>query len=201
MLARYAMAIPGGLAVTLALVLAMQALIALGNREQDESGVRYFVDFVQVDRQETVERKDRKPDKPPEPAEPPPDMSPPRTDAVEPVAESISIGAVPISTDIELGGVGLAGGDGDYLPIVKVAPVYPQRALARGIEGYVLVEFTVTRSGTVKDVRVIESEPPGIFDDAAREAAAKFKYKPRVVDGQPIEVAGVQNRITFQLER
>lgn len=201
MFGRYAIAIPGGLLVTLFLVFAMQALITMGNRDLDDSGVRHFVDFVQAQREEVVERKDRKPEKPPEPAQPPPDQPQPRTDAVDPVGESISIAAAPISTDVQLGGFGLGGGDGDYLPIVKVAPVYPQRALSRGIEGYVVVEFTVTGSGTVKDVRVVEAEPPGMFEDAASNAALKFKYKPRVVDGQPIEVAGVQNRITFQLER
>src|SRR6056297_3059079 len=174
MLTRYAIAIPGGLLVTLLLVFAMQALITMGNRDLDDSGVRHFVDFVQAQREEIVERKDRKPERPPEPAQPPPDQPQPRTDAVDPVGESISI---------------------------EAAPVSPQRALSRGIEGFVVVEFTVTGSGTVKDVRVVQAEPPGIFDEAARNAALKFKYKPRVVDGQPIEVAGVQNRITFQLER
>ena len=50
------------------------------------------------------------------------------------------------------------------------------------------------------DVRVLESEPPGIFDKAASEAASKFKYKPRVVDGEPIDVKGVPHKISFQLE-
>ncbi|NGP54210.1 energy transducer TonB [Thioalkalivibrio sp. XN8] len=201
MLGRYAIAVPAGLLVTLLLVIAMQALIAMGNRELDESQTRHFVDFVQAQREEVVERKDRKPEKPPEPSEPPPDQPQPRTDSIDPVADSISIAAAPVSTDVQLGGIGLGGGDGDYLPIVKVAPVYPQRALARGIEGYVVVEFTVTRAGTVTDVSVLEAEPPGMFEEAARNAALKFKYKPRVVDGEAIEVHGVQNRITFQLER
>ena len=78
--------------------------------------------------------------------------------------------------------------------------MYPRRAQSRGIEGYVIVEFTVTKLGATKDIRVVESVPPGIFDKASVQAAAKFKYKPRVVDGQPIEVPGVQNKITFELE-
>jgi protein TonB len=86
--------------------------------------------------------------------------------------------------------------DGEYLPIVKVAPVYPTRALQRRLEGYVIVEFVVTANGSVRDVAVVESSD-AVFERAAIEAALKFKYKPRVVDGSPIEVAGVQNRITF----
>ena len=77
--------------------------------------------------------------------------------------------------------------------------MYPRRAAARGIEGYVLLEFTVTKTGAVRDPRVLESKPPGIFDRAAMNASLKFKYKPKVVNGEPIEVSGVRNRITFEL--
>ena len=90
--------------------------------------------------------------------------------------------------------------DGDYLPIVKVAPIYPRRAQSRGIEGYVIVEFTVTKSGSVRDPFVVEAQPEGIFDRAAMDAALKFKYKPRVVDGEATEVAGVQNKISFEID-
>ena len=95
--------------------------------------------------------------------------------------------------------VGLTLSDGNYLPIVKVAPVYPKRALARKLEGYVVVEFTVTTRGTTKDIKVVEAKPIAIFNQAAIQAAEKFKYKPRVVDGEPIEVRGVRNLIKFAL--
>ena len=83
---------------------------------------------------------------------------------------------------------------------VKIAPAYPMVALNRGIEGYCLVEYTVTAAGTTKDVVVIEAEPKGIFDKASIEAALRFKYRPRVVDGEPIEVRGVRNLFRYQLE-
>ena len=90
--------------------------------------------------------------------------------------------------------------DGEYLPIVKVAPVYPRRAAARGIEGYVLVEFTVTATGSVRDPLVVEAKPPGVFDRAATDAALKFKYKPKVLNGEGMDVQGVRNLIRFELE-
>ena len=93
----------------------------------------------------------------------------------------------------------LTQADGDYLPIVKVAPIYPKRALARKLEGYVVVEFTVTTRGTTKDIKVVEARPTVIFNQAAIQAAEKFKYKPRVVDGKPVEVHGVRNKIAFKL--
>jgi protein TonB len=95
-------------------------------------------------------------------------------------------------------GFNLAVGEGDYLPIVKVAPIYPSVALSRGIEGYVVLEFTISRSGAVKNVVVVESSNPA-FEQAATEAANKFKYSPRIIDGKPVEVEGVRNRVTFDL--
>jgi len=90
--------------------------------------------------------------------------------------------------------------DGEYLPIAKVQPVYPSRAVSRGIEGHVLLEFTVTRTGSVVDPVVLESVPKGVFDRAAKNAALKFKYKPRVVQGSPVAVSGVTNLIRFNLD-
>ena len=82
---------------------------------------------------------------------------------------------------------------------MRVAPVYPARALSRGLEGYVDMQFTVTTTGTVKDPVVVFSTS-SLFERAATRAVLKFKYKPRVVDGVPVEVPGVKTRITFQIE-
>jgi outer membrane biosynthesis protein TonB len=59
----------------------------------------------------------------------------------------------------------------EYLPIVKVAPIYPQRAAQRGLEGYVIVQYTVGTNGSTKDVVVIESSS-ALFDQAAADSAA-----------------------------
>ncbi len=67
-------------------------------------------------------------------------------------------------------------------------------------KGYVIVEFTVTKTGAVRNPRVVEYDPSTIFNKAALAAALKFKYKPRIVNGEAIEVHGVLNKITFKLE-
>jgi protein TonB len=59
--------------------------------------------------------------------------------------------------------------------------------------------FTVTTAGTVRDP-VVEFSTSSLFDRAAIRAVLKFKYKPRVVDGQPVDVPNVKTRIRFQLE-
>lgn len=188
--------------VTIALFTLMQALIASGDVSLSEPPKGSVLDFVRVKKEEAVEKKDRKPKKPPKPEEPPPQMEQPQMDSPSPDAEGGALDfAADVGADVSLeGGLALESGDGEYLPIVKVAPVYPRRALSRGIEGYVIVEFTVTKQGSVRDPVVLEANPPDIFNRAAIDAALKFKYKPRVVNGEPTEVAGVQNRITFQID-
>lgn len=199
---RFIIAFVVSLAITLGLFFLMQSLIKMGGSALTEPPKGSVLDFVRVKQDETVEQKDRKPKKPPKPEEPPPQMETPQMDSPTPNAEGSGMEfTAPAGDDIALGGgLALEGGDGEYLPIVKVAPVYPRRALQRGIEGFVIVEFTVTKQGSVRDPIVVEANPEGIFEQAAIDAALKFKYKPRVVNGEPTEVSGVQNRITFQID-
>ncbi len=203
MLVRYAIAIVIGSLVTLGVLFTMQLLIASPQSKLDESGNRHFVDFVRVEREETLQRKDRRPEKPLAPEAPPQEAIQPRTDAVEESEVVVEVPVAPVDVGVEMNvsGLGLVASDGDYLPIVKIAPMYPPVAQSRGIEGYCLVEYTVTTAGTVKDVTVVEADPKGIFDKVSISAALKFKYRPRVVNGEPIEVRGVRNMFRYNLEQ
>ncbi len=119
---------------------------------------------------------------------------------MDPDAPTINVAPPAVSADTALAGPGgMNIAEGDYLPIVRVAPVYPARALSRGLEGYVDMSFTVTTTGTVKDPLVMFSTS-SLFERAAIRAVLKFKYKPRVVDGVPVEVPNVKTRITFKIE-
>jgi len=197
MLVRYAVGVGLGALVTFLLFLIMQAVIANDEANLDEGPKGRLLDMVRLTDDEEIQVKQRKPKPPPPPDEPPPDMPKPTFDSSD-VSQGVDIGQVDVNVDLNVGGGGFSS-DGEYLPIVKVAPVYPRRAQTRGIEGYVLLQFTVTKTGAVINPEVIESKPPGIFDRAAMNAALKFKYKPKVVNGAAIDVAGVRNRITFEL--
>jgi protein TonB len=191
-----------GVAVAAGLFWTMSYLIKSTNANLDESGSTNIVDFVRLKRDESIQRRQLKPEKPQPPESPPPQPPTPQMENLNPNAEKIAISAVPVETDIEMsGGFSLGVGEGDYLPIVKVAPIYPQRALSRGIEGYCVVQYTVTRQGTIRDPFVIEDQcTSSLFQSASVQAALKFKYKPRVIDGQAVEVPGVQNKFTYEIE-
>jgi protein TonB len=94
-----------------------------------------------------------------------------------------------------------AGSDRDVIPLVRINPDYPPRALSRGLEGWVQVQFTITPTGTVADAKVVNAEPKSIFDDAALKAIARWRYNPKVEGGVAVERVGVQTIIRFQLEQ
>jgi periplasmic protein TonB len=93
-----------------------------------------------------------------------------------------------------------AGSDRDVIPLVRINPDYPSRALSRGIEGWVKVQFTITPSGTVADAKVLDADPKGMFDDAALKAIARWKYNPKVENGVAVERRGIQVVLRFDLE-
>lgn len=200
MIGRYALSIVIGVVVTLSLLFVMQLLIASGKAALTEPRARAQLDFVRVRRNENLNVEDFTPDKPPPPPEVPPETPPQEMDNMDPNAPTINIAPPSVSADTNIGGPGgMNIAEGDYLPIVRVAPVYPARALSRGLEGYVDMSFTVTTAGTVRDAFVMFSTS-SLFERAATRAVLKFKYKPRVVDGIPVDVVGVKTRISFQIE-
>lgn len=194
---RTLIAILFALAVTTGLFALMVALIESGDKEVKEAPPTNLADILMPDREISDNTKDSKPKKP-EQDEPPPDIPQPDMDDV-PMDDVVNIASPNMGADLDIGLGGLSASDGEYLPIVKVAPQYPRRAAAKGIEGYVILEFTVTKLGTVTNPVVIEADPAGYFDRAATKAVLRFKYKPTIVNGEAIDVPGVKNKITFKL--
>ena len=186
--------------IALGLFYLMQSLIDT-QFEQEDVKTRKIADIVVPDKVIETNLKEVLPEKVEDPDEPPPDMEP--LDFDTDLDMSTANMAPTVAVNVSINASGLSSGDGKYLPIVKVAPIYPRRAQTRGITGYCIVTYTVTTTGAIRDPYVeneTDCSPKGIFERASLKAALKFKYKPRVVDGQAIEVAGVQNKFTYELE-
>ena len=184
--------------VAIGLFYIMQSLVDR-NFKQEDSKARKIADIIVPDKVIETNLKEVLPEKIEDPEEPPPDLEPIEFDSD--VDMGVVNNAPTTGITLKLNSSGMSSGDGEYLPIVKVAPIYPRRAQTRGISGYCIVEYTVTKTGSIRDPQAVDCQPSGIFDRASVKAAAKFKYKPRVVDGEPIEVAGVQNKFTYELEQ
>jgi protein TonB len=186
--------------IALGLFYLMQSLIDT-QFEQEDVKTRKIADIVVPDKVIETNLKEVLPEKVEDPDEPPPDMEP--LDFDTDLDMSTANMAPTVAVNVSINASGLSSGDGEYLPIVKVAPIYPRRAQTRGITGYCIVTYTVTTTGAIRDPYVeneTDCSPQGIFERASLKAALKFKYKPRVVDGEAIEVAGVQNKFTYELE-
>ena len=185
--------------VTFGLFYLMQALILGKDMKLGEmSGT--MIDFVRLKKDSDLDIKKRKmPDKK-EPEEPPP---PPNLTTARSNKPSQEMGdmAFAIDVDVEVGGASfaIAASDTDIVPIVRVNPQYPLRASERGIEGWVELSFSISKLGTVKDPAVLNSHPSSIFDRAALKAIKKWKYNPKIEDGEPMERPGVKVRLKFAL--
>ena len=180
------------LLLTLSIFYLMQYLIAVGDIELGDKAIR-IADVTMPERDlELIQDIER-----PEEEEPPPETMPPEFDMTPPA--DLENAAPRPKFDFKGKRSGVFA-DGSYVPIFKVPPIYPRRAQERGIEGCVMLEFTVTKVGSVKDPVVLWSLPSGIFDRAAMRSAMKFKYKPQIRDGEAIAVKGILNQITFIIE-
>jgi protein TonB len=187
--------------VTFGLFYLMQSLIGVEG-ELDTSAKVKVVDFVRVERSEDVKEKERKvPErKKIDDTPPPPDMSMDTNPNL--TGDGISIGAA-VEGGISLsdtGGFSMASADGDAVPMVRVPPQYPEKAMQRGIEGRVLIEFTISKGGTVKNAKVIAAEPNNIFNKAALKAVSQWKYNPKIVNGKAVEQVGLRIAIPFKLQ-
>jgi len=204
---RMLVAVPFALTMALALFLFMQQLIESGRRAEvgraPVAGIRFGKVAIP---DEIVTRSRRKPAQPPPPRKPP---APPRL-RVSGIAHTLPPPVPDLPRlDVPLvGGEGLFIGhfeqvdrsaEGDVVPVVVIRPLYPREAALAGIEGWVKVEFTITETGTVADPRVVEAQPPRVFDREAIRAILKWKFKPRVVAGAAVERRATQV-IDFTLE-
>lgn len=86
----------------------------------------------------------------------------------------------------------------ELIPLVRIPAEYPQRALLRGIEGYVILRFVITETGSVVDPEVLRAEPANMFESSARRAVTRWKYQPQVRDGKPVRVVSM-TKIIFEL--
>jgi protein TonB len=209
---------PAALAMSLSLSVAMfsflHALIVARNHSEASVPITK-VEFVRLRHEAEIEEKKR--EKPqhikPEQAPVLPTMSIAKEEGINLGLDVASI-AAGLGTEFGTasgtgadgrgipGGLGFGGGVADRgaLPLVRVEPQYPPQAAKRGLEGWVQLRFTITTGGTVANVNVVKSSN-AVFDHAAVEAVSRWKYEPQMQSGNPIETAGIEVVLRFQMEK
>lgn len=193
-----------GVGVTLSLFYLMSQLISGGQDLKKSDDTENFIEFVRIKRDDIVqERKRELPKKAPEPKKPPPPAKL-STAAEAPSKPQMNMDLPKLSTSLKgngpyLGPAGAGGGTG-VTPIVRIEPQYPRKAAMQGIQGWVVLSFDITASGTVDNVQVLDAQPKRIFDMEAKRALLKWKYKPKMEDGKPVAQPGEKVRLDFKLE-
>lgn len=198
MLKRLLSSAPFGLAVTLALLLSMQRLLALDLPTLPPSGANPIPVWIANPKvADAVVIDDL--------WEPIPPMAPPPG---LPPSDPLATNLAPVGVDhsgLRSHPLPTLSRDFNVLPegplvrLLAVEPTYPLSAERLGLEGEVTVRFDVTAKGDVHNVEVIESSNR-MFDSSAVRATQKFRFKPRVVDGVALASLGVRYRFQFRMK-
>jgi len=188
--------------ITFGLFYFMQALIATGDRVEQNLSIVRVVDATMPEIELEVIEEIDKPEPIEELNEPPPEQDQRQIDLDSGPSLAIARTEVDIDADLNLGNASISITDGEMLPLVNVTPQYPTRAASRGIQGWCQVSFTVDGNGNVVEdtIVVVDAEPPNIFDRSSIRAAARFKFQPRVQDGVGVPVPNVQYVFRYVLE-
>ncbi len=201
---RYAAAFAMSCLIVFGLFQFMHRMVTFAEASLRERKSMGRIDFVRLRRESSTQKKERTlPQKPSAKQQPEaPKMQMPTVGG--PGATSIAVDAPPMDTKVDMQGgldLGAASSDTEAVPVVRVEPIYPQIAAQRSMEGWVLLKFDIGPSGNVQNAKVVESDPPRIFDEAALNAVKKWKYKPQVREGKPLTTRGITVRLTFKLEK
>lgn len=193
--------------LTFAVFWTLHLLIAGGRYLADQGESLATVDFVRLKKDSELETRERK--KPPKP-EPPKTPPPPKMQIDTPPPDApptpFQMPKMNLPTTISGGPFlgSFVGGDmsgtSELIPLVRIQPQYPREAARDGTEGTVTFEVTINPDGTVRSARVLKAQPRGVFESAALQSILKWKFKPKVVDGKPVETTGIQT-IDFKMNK
>lgn len=207
---RHSAALLGALLISFALFWLMHRLVLGGEARRADVTALPTIDFVRVQRHDSIETRQRvRPERPPPPERPPTlpqvtvNQQTPRAPAALALPGEQTLEVTPNlaggpfigSFTPQVGG----GGDGDLVPLVRVPPQYPRTAARAGVSGVVTVEVTVGPDGRVSDARIIKAEPRGYFEQAALRSARQSQFRPRIVGGEPVTQIGTYD-IVFTLD-
>lgn len=211
------LAVPVGLLLTLVFFVLLAEMVQMDQmRELPEDNSADISLFMLRDESETEVRKRARP----EPPEPAPEK--PAIPSISQPLQSISMPLTPTTTptpDIDLPDIAAESSfqlDVDLsqfqpgesavqiaenpMPLSRVNPRYPRKALRRGLEGEVVLEFTVDANGDVVEdsIKVISATPEGVFDRTSMRALSRWRFQPRKQGGQAIPFRARQT-LVFKL--
>ncbi|MEZ9860471.1 energy transducer TonB [Vibrio splendidus] len=204
---RLFLALPLAGALGLALFSFMAWMVDNGHQRSPDNSETLSFNMVMVEQEQEVQRRQRAVPEKPEMPEPPPEAKTSQSQAeVTPLNSMSSLPSLDLNTSVD----GLAinaptfsdfGSNQQAMPLFRVEPRYPAKALKRGAEGHVIMSFTIDETGRPVDIQVTDANPRRMFEREAMRALKKWKYQPKVVDGKAIAQVGQTVKLEFKLAK
>lgn len=205
---RWLISMPVALVFTLGLFMLMALMVGHSTQRPQEKSTSMSIDIFMQEPDTDVQRRQRTVPERPKPPEIP-DTPTPVTQTQSTASAQPDMPTLNLQTNIQgvmvqapsLGDLSVMQGPNNQqaMPLFRVEPNYPPRAMRRGLEGYVVVRFTISPSGRPQDLSVVEANPPRVFEREALRALRKWKYEPKVVNGEAVAQPGQQIKLEFNL--
>ncbi len=205
-LLRLVSGIPIAAVVTFSLFMFMHAMIRAGDLDLNERTAPPQLDIVSSKQDTDVVLRGREPEQPDDVAKPPPppEIEVEKAQAPEESLDS-ALGRLPDINPDDVGGdsFDIAVADREEQPLVRIEPVYPQTALRAGREGKCLMTFDINPDGSTSNVQAkcltAEGRNGSVFVRAAERAVARWKYAPRIRDGEAVTRFNQRTELVFQI--
>ncbi|MDE1513804.1 MAG: energy transducer TonB [Vibrio sp.] len=204
---RLLLASPVALAVTLALFSLMAWMVDHGGKSIAKPTAALSFAMVMVEQEQDAQRRQRSVPPPP-PVPEIPTQAPAKAQQTAALAISSLNPQVNLNLSTAIQGVAVnAPQFGEFsvnqqvMPLHRVEPNYPARALQRRVEGYVILRFSIDELGKTRDIEVVEANPQRYFEREAMMALRNWKYQPKMVDGKAVSQLGQTVRLEFKLNQ
>ena len=200
-LIRLIIGVPVAAVITFLLFMLMQRLIITDEVTLEDPGDELRISISEEVEEIQVRSRDLTPDDIEDVTPPPPPPQIERQRAEQP-SESMStiVGDLPEfeSPDLTGDNISFSVSDRDAQPLVRIEPQYPVRAAERGVEGSCTVSFDVTPDGTPTNIRILDCDS-SLFERSSIRAVERWRYNPKIVDGQAVARSGVVTQFDFEL--
>lgn len=192
--------------ISLFLFYCMSFITSSGKNPKMANNENVNIEFLMNNLIDELELRSRRLLKKPEAEEPPPETPQIKTQPTElekpTLSSSLPQLELPEDYSSDEQGALVSGQgvqDSMVTPVFRINPIYPRKAAMQNIEGFVILQFDITKTGQVDNILVVRASPPQIFNSNAVQALRKWKYKPRIEEGQPVRQKNLRVQLDFKL--
>lgn len=203
---RLLLATPIALFCALSLFSFMAWMVGSNHQRSPEANEALSFNMVMVEKEQNIQRRKRSVPEQPVTPEVPDQVPTSRVNTQQVQLSSMLEPALGLNTAIE--GIAISAPKfGDFgvnqqvMPLYRVEPRYPAKALKRKIQGYVILKFNIDPTGKPVEIEVVEANPNRVFEREAKRALLKWKYQPKTEGGKAVAQHGQTVKLEFKMAK